>query len=187
VRCWTPIAPLAPPVTRRTIGQRRRLLWAAPESLVVREESHESFISLIKLTHQGITSIKERPARLDAGKETVNAFGSELKASYLTLRSYDIAAISEAPDDAADAEVALAIGPAGNVTTETLRAFTEDGYRDIVAALPERPDEQLDRAVLPSGKPAMRPPSWGSTGRYGSSTPGMFYMGVVFRASWRGR
>jgi uncharacterized protein with GYD domain len=45
-------------------------------------------------------------------------------------------AISEAPDDAAATEVALAIGAAGNVTTETLRAFTEDEYRQIVAALP---------------------------------------------------
>jgi uncharacterized protein with GYD domain len=48
---------------------------------------------------------------------------------------YDIVAISEAPDDAAAAKVALAIGAAGNVTTETLRAFTEDEYREIVAAL----------------------------------------------------
>jgi uncharacterized protein with GYD domain len=49
---------------------------------------------------------------------------------------YDIVAISEAPDDETAAKVALAIGSAGNVTTETLRAFTEDEYRAIVAALP---------------------------------------------------
>jgi uncharacterized protein with GYD domain len=49
---------------------------------------------------------------------------------------YDIVAISDAPDDAAAAKVALAIGRAGNVATETLRAFTEDEYREIVAALP---------------------------------------------------
>jgi uncharacterized protein with GYD domain len=95
-----------------------------------------TYISLIKFTHQGITSIKEAPARLDAGKETLKTFGSELKAFYLTMGSYDIVAISEAPDDAAAAKVALAIGSAGNVTTETLRAFSEDEYREIVAALP---------------------------------------------------
>jgi uncharacterized protein with GYD domain len=95
-----------------------------------------TYISLIKLTHQGITSIKHGPARLDAGKEALKAFGSELKAFYLTMGRYDIVAISEAPDDAAAAKVALAIGAAGNVTTETLRAFTEDEYRQIVAALP---------------------------------------------------
>lgn len=95
-----------------------------------------TYISLIKFTHRGVTNIKEGPARLDAGKDTLKAFGSELKAFYLTMGRYDIVAISEAPDDAAAAKVALAIGSAGNVTTETLRAFTEDEYRDIVAALP---------------------------------------------------
>jgi len=49
---------------------------------------------------------------------------------------YDIVTISEAPDDAAAAKAALTVGSAGNVTTETLRAFTEDEYREIVAALP---------------------------------------------------
>jgi uncharacterized protein with GYD domain len=49
---------------------------------------------------------------------------------------YDIVTISEAPDDAAVAKAALAVGSAGNVTTETLRAFTEDEDREIVAALP---------------------------------------------------
>jgi uncharacterized protein with GYD domain len=95
-----------------------------------------TYISLIKLTPQGITTIKEGPARLDAGKETLRGFGSELKAFYLTLGRYDIVAISEAPDDTAAAKTALAIGSAGNVSTETLRAFTEEEYRQIVAALP---------------------------------------------------
>ena len=95
-----------------------------------------TYISLIKLTHQGVTTIKEGPSRLDAGKETFKAFGSELRAFYFTMGQYDIVAISEAPDDAAAAKVALAIGAAGNVSTETLRAFTEDEYREIVSALP---------------------------------------------------
>jgi uncharacterized protein with GYD domain len=95
-----------------------------------------TYISLIRFTQQGISSIKDAPARLDAGKETLKSFGSELKAFYLTMGRYDIVTISEAPDDAAAAKVALAVGSAGNVTTETLRAFTEDEYREIVAALP---------------------------------------------------
>jgi uncharacterized protein with GYD domain len=95
-----------------------------------------TYISLIKLTHQGVTSIKEGPARLESGKETLKAFGSELKAFYLTMGQYDIVTISEAPDDVAAAKVALAISSTGNVSTETLRAFTEAEYRDIVGALP---------------------------------------------------
>jgi len=94
-----------------------------------------TYISLIKYTHQGISTVKQGPARLGAKKETLNRFGSELKAFYLTMGRYDIVTISEAPDDTAAAKVALTVGSAGNVTTETLRAFTEDD-REIVAALP---------------------------------------------------
>jgi uncharacterized protein with GYD domain len=95
-----------------------------------------TYITLLKWTHQGITTIKDAPARLDAGKEMLKTFGSELKAFYLTMGAYDVVAISEAPDDMAAAKVALAVGSQGNVSTETLRAFTEDEYREIVAALP---------------------------------------------------
>jgi uncharacterized protein with GYD domain len=95
-----------------------------------------TYISLIKYTQQGITSIKEGPNRLDANKEVLRQYGSDLKAFYLTMGRYDIVTISEAPDDAAAAKVALTVGTAGNVTTETPRAFTEDEYREIVAALP---------------------------------------------------
>ena len=95
-----------------------------------------TYISLIKYTRQGISTIKEGPNRLDANKEILNRYGSELKAFYLTLGRYDIVTISEAPDDDAAAKIALTVGSAGNVTTETMRAFTEDEYREIVAALP---------------------------------------------------
>jgi uncharacterized protein with GYD domain len=94
-----------------------------------------TYISLIRLTPQGIANIREGPARLEAGKETLRRFGSELRAFYLTMGRYDIVTISEAPDDLAAAKVALAVGSAGNVSTETLRAFSEDEYREIVAAL----------------------------------------------------
>jgi uncharacterized protein with GYD domain len=95
-----------------------------------------TYVSLIKFTEQGLKTIKDGPARLDAGKETLKVYGSELKAFYLTMGRYDIVAISEAPDDMAAAKVALAIGEAGNVHTETLRAFEESDYRAIIAELP---------------------------------------------------
>ncbi len=44
--------------------------------------------------------------------------------------------VLKAPDDETCARVSLAIGAAGNVRVETLRAFTEDEFRRIVAALP---------------------------------------------------
>lgn len=43
--------------------------------------------------------------------------------------------VREAPDDETVAKLALTIGSGGAVRTETLRAFTEDEYSQIVAAL----------------------------------------------------
>jgi uncharacterized protein with GYD domain len=52
------------------------------------------------------------------------------------MGQYDAVVILEAPDDQTVAEIGLALGVLGNVRTETLRAFTEDEYRKIIAKLP---------------------------------------------------
>ena len=43
--------------------------------------------------------------------------------------------VSEFPNDEASAKFMLATGAAGNVTTQTMKAFTEDEYRKIIASL----------------------------------------------------
>ena len=43
--------------------------------------------------------------------------------------------VSELPDDAAAAKLALQTGALGNITTETLRAFNEDEYRKLIASI----------------------------------------------------
>ncbi len=48
----------------------------------------------------------------------------------------DAIVIAEAPNDETVAKLALAVGSLGAVQTETLRAFTEDEYRKIIAGLP---------------------------------------------------
>ncbi len=48
---------------------------------------------------------------------------------------YDFVFVTEAPDDAALARATLSITSKGNLTTETLRAFTEDEYRKIIGGL----------------------------------------------------
>jgi uncharacterized protein with GYD domain len=95
-----------------------------------------TYISLMRFTHQGVTNIKEAPARVDAGRKVLQQFGCELKEYFLTLGSYDVVAIIEAPDDAAIAKATLAIASKGNVGTETLRAFSEADYKGFVAELP---------------------------------------------------
>jgi len=95
-----------------------------------------TFVTLLKYTQQGITRIKEGPARLDAARKAYASMGGSVKSFYLTLGRYDAVVISELPNEETAAKIALATGSLGNVTTETMRAFTEDEYRRIIAALP---------------------------------------------------
>ena len=95
-----------------------------------------TYISLLRYTQQGVENIKQSPARLDAAKKLFRAHGAELKAWYLVLGQYDAVVISEGPDDETVAKLVLAVGSTGAIRTETLRAFTEDEYRKIIAALP---------------------------------------------------
>jgi uncharacterized protein with GYD domain len=95
-----------------------------------------TYIALINYTQQGIEKIKEGPGRLDAAKEAVKAMGGEMKGFYLTMGRYDLISIIEAPDDETVAKLVLTFGSGGAIRTETLRAFTTDEYRQIIAALP---------------------------------------------------
>jgi uncharacterized protein with GYD domain len=95
-----------------------------------------TYIVLLRYTQQGVEKIKESPARLDAAKKAFQAVGAELKQWYLVMGQYDAVVVGEAPDDETVAKLALAIGSQGSIRTETLRAFTEDEYRKLIAALP---------------------------------------------------
>jgi uncharacterized protein with GYD domain len=95
-----------------------------------------TYISLLHYTQDGAKNIKESPARLDAAKKLFQSMGAELKAWYLTMGQYDAVVISEGPDDETAAKLLLMIAAQGNIRTETFRAFTEDEYRKITAALP---------------------------------------------------
>jgi len=86
-------------------------------------------IVLIKWTQEGIKNVKESPNRLDMAKKAFQAAGAELKEFYLVMGQYDMVIVTEGPDDETAAKLALAIGSQGAISTETLRAFTEDEYR----------------------------------------------------------
>jgi len=91
---------------------------------------------LFQFTQKGIENVKESPARVDAVKQAFRDMGAEVKEFYLLMGRYDTLIIAEAPDDETIAKLALAIGSKGNVRSETLRAYKEDEYRRIIAAVP---------------------------------------------------
>ncbi len=95
-----------------------------------------TYIMLLNYTDQGIRNVKDSPNRLDAAKALAQNLGGEFKQTYLTLGAYDFVAVLELPNDEAAAKFALAVCSLGNVRTTTLKAFPEEEFREIIAALP---------------------------------------------------
>lgn len=95
-----------------------------------------SYLSLINYTEQGIKDAKNGPARLDAVKQAARDAGGRLIFFYMTMGQYDLVTLLELPDDETATRLLLQIGGQGNIRTTTMKAFTEDEYRSIIAALP---------------------------------------------------
>jgi len=51
------------------------------------------------------------------------------------MGQYDAVLIAEFPNDEACAKFTLSAGALGNISTETLKAFTEAEYRKIIGSL----------------------------------------------------
>ncbi len=92
-----------------------------------------TYIMMGRFTSQGMDKIRGSPARIDTARETMSTQGAELKAWYVVNGQFDYVAIIEAPDEETMAQIALSIGAHGNITTQTMRAFTEQEYRQIIA------------------------------------------------------
>lgn len=93
------------------------------------------YIVLLNWTDQGVRNVKDSPKRLDLAKELARKHGGEFKKFFMTTGLYDMVGILELPDDAAMARFALTIGMSGNIRTQTLKAFSEESYREIVGSL----------------------------------------------------
>jgi uncharacterized protein with GYD domain len=93
------------------------------------------YINLVSWTDQGIRNIKEAPQRIDAFKKMVEAANGKLIGFYLTMGKYDIVTIIDAPNDEALANIALNTGSKGSIRTETMKAYTENEFRTIVAKI----------------------------------------------------
>ena len=94
------------------------------------------YISLIKYTTKGIENIKESPKRLDAFKQLSESMGAAVDGFYLTMGRYDIVVIVDAPNPETIAKLLLTTTSGGAVSTETLPAFTEQEYREVISELP---------------------------------------------------
>ena len=94
------------------------------------------YIGLFKFTPQGIANVKSMPETIRQGKVLAERMGIRPVGVWVTLGEYDMVVVGDAPNDQTVAAFALALAGQGNVTTQTLRAFSEEEFAQIVGRLP---------------------------------------------------
>jgi len=94
-----------------------------------------TYITLLRYTQQGAARVKDSPKRLDAGRKAFKKFGVEIKDTYLLMGRYDLLCILEGPDDDTVAKCLLTLGSQGNVQTETMKAWDEEGFRKVMKSI----------------------------------------------------
>lgn len=94
------------------------------------------YISLVKYTPKGVENVKDSPSRLDAVKQLCESMDARVEGFYLTMGRYDMILIMDTPNIETAAKIILQITSQGSVSTETLPAFSEEEYREIITYLP---------------------------------------------------
>ncbi|MFV3307640.1 GYD domain-containing protein [Pseudomonas sp. NY15181] len=93
-----------------------------------------TFISLVNFTDQGIRNVKDSPDRYAAFRAMAEQLGISVKAAYWTTGGYDMVLIVEGAEDVATT-LLLKVASLGNIRTQTLRGFSEQEFRGLIAAM----------------------------------------------------
>lgn len=94
------------------------------------------YIGLYKFTQQGLADIKGASERINQAKAVAEKMGIRVVGVWVTMGEYDMVAVGDAPDDQTIAAFALGLATLGNVTTQTLRALSEEEFAQVVSRLP---------------------------------------------------
>lgn len=94
-----------------------------------------TYIALSNFTDQGIRTVKDTTKRAEAVAKAARKLGVKMTQIYWTVGSYDLVIVFEAPDDASVTALMLSVGSAGNVRTQTLRAFSKGEMNGILGKL----------------------------------------------------
>ena len=94
-----------------------------------------TYVVLTHWTGEGAQDVEKAPERVRKAREMAREMGVDFKAFYVLMGRYDGLCLLEAPNDEAVAKFALSIAKKGSARTETMRAFTEDEFKGLIASL----------------------------------------------------
>ena len=92
-----------------------------------------TYVVLIDWSQQGVGNFKDSVDRYEASQSQFEGMGVRFRDIYWTLGGHDIVGIADAPDDETLAAALLMLASQGNLRTTTLRAFSADEMRGVIA------------------------------------------------------
>jgi uncharacterized protein with GYD domain len=93
-----------------------------------------TYVVLYKFTDQGLKNIKGTVKRASEVRKTNEERGFKVQGLYWTQGHYDMVAELDAPSEDAMVAGLFNVAEAGNVHSETLRAFTSDEMERVLQA-----------------------------------------------------
>ncbi|MGH2588301.1 MAG: GYD domain-containing protein [Dehalococcoidia bacterium] len=91
-----------------------------------------TYVVLYKFTDDGAKHAQDTVRRAREAREENERRGFKVQGLYWTQGQYDLVAIVDAPDEQSMMAGLLNVAGAGNVRSETLRAFTESEMEGII-------------------------------------------------------
>jgi uncharacterized protein with GYD domain len=91
------------------------------------------YVVLSTFTEQGRSDIKHTSDRLDRLSPVAEKLGVKVVANAITMGSYDVVTVFEAPNDEVIAQVIGTVLARGFVTTQTMRGFSVEEFRKVTA------------------------------------------------------
>jgi uncharacterized protein with GYD domain len=92
-----------------------------------------SYVTLVKWTEQGLRDVKDTVDRTEQGRQLIEQMGGRMPVVYWTLGPYDMVAVCDFPDEESATAYLLNLGKLGNLRSETMRAFSAEEMRGILA------------------------------------------------------
>lgn len=92
-----------------------------------------TYVSLMNWTDQGIKNFRDSVDRAEAAATAFAGAGMTFESIHWTTGQYDLIAVIDAPDEETYAAASLRLGAQGNLRATTLRAFTAEEMKGIIA------------------------------------------------------
>lgn len=92
-----------------------------------------TYVSLINWTEQGIKNFRDTAQRAEEFTKLVESSGGTVRELLWTVGEYDIVCVADFPDEQTGVAALLRVGSAGNIRSNTLRAFSASEMAGIVS------------------------------------------------------